>query len=99
MAGRAECGLGSLPVTPSLVHGHPDGEVVVLIRPEQVVLSDDPTLPQARVEGVDFFGPYSVVGLRHGTSLLRARGPAGPDRAVGDQVGVSVVGRVSVYPR
>ncbi len=98
MGGRAVCGLGSLDVSPTYdVVANEGHDVTIVIRPEQIDLIDDTTLPQATVEEVGFFGPYSSVRLRAGSIGLTARDNDGPVRKVGEVIGVSVHGSVSVY--
>ncbi|GAB2774990.1 ABC transporter ATP-binding protein [Nocardioides salsibiostraticola] len=96
--GRVECGLGSLTVSPAYdVAANEGRDVTIVIRPEQIDLVDDATLPQATVEEVGFFGPYSSVRLRSGSIGLTARDTGGVVRKVGDVLGVAVLGSVSVY--
>ena len=93
--GAVECALGTLPVR----NQAGDGEVRVMIRPEQIRFAPGAA---AEVLGRSYRGPDTVVQL-----VLR-----GDDRAQvtvrtfdqqlpapGDLVGLDVVGSVAVYPR
>ncbi len=64
--GRAECVLGSL----ALQEVAQDGPITVLIRPEQIVLSEAPAATPACVERLEYYGHDATIALR----LL----PAGP---------------------
>ncbi|WP_454856554.1 ABC transporter ATP-binding protein [Promicromonospora soli] len=98
--GGVTCRLGRLPVHEADV----DGDVDVMIRPEQLTLTRPGAgVLDAVVRDVDYFGHDAVVEL----DLADAE-PGDPVRsrvlgvdapAVGELVGVSVVGRVRTYPR
>ncbi len=96
--GRAQSDLGPLEVSPASDLTAAEGrDVTIVIRPEQIDLREDPHLPQATVEEVGFFGPYSSVRLRVGSVGVTARDTGGPLRKPGDVLGVAVIGPVSVY--
>ena len=101
LGGRVECGLGSLSAAPAYdVAANEGRDVSIVIRPEQIDLIEGVEasgLPQATVEEVGFFGPYSSVRLRSGAIALTARETGGAVRKVGDVLGVAVRGSVSVY--
>ena len=92
--GRAACALGTL----ETVWDGPDGDVLVLVRPEQLALGA--TGVRGRVEDVAFFGHDAVVRLRtiEGDDELsaRVRGADVPD--VGGEVRIAVRGPVRSYP-
>ena len=94
------CALGNLPLGPNM----PDGEVEVLIRPEQIRL-----VPfrygagvWARVEDVKFFGPDAAVrltALQEGATLsftARVVGHRAPQPQ--DEVSAVVEGDVVTFP-
>jgi iron(III) transport system ATP-binding protein len=96
--GSVTCRLGTLPA-----HGYASGDVDVMIRPEQLTL----TRPgagglDAVVRDVAYFGHDAVVELDPGDDSrdpLRSRVLGVDAPALGELVGVSVVGRVRTYPR
>ena len=98
--GRVVCALGNLPLGPNM----PDGEVDVLIRPEQIRL-----VPfrygagvWAKVEDVKFFGPDAAVrltALQEGATLsftARVVGHRAPQPQ--DEVSAVVEGDVVTFP-
>ncbi|HEX6150895.1 ABC transporter ATP-binding protein [Nocardioides sp.] len=91
-AGVAHCALGDAPVHGTVA----DGEVDVVIRPEQVTIT--PGRTGARVGDVSFYGHDAAVRLDllpHGPSLVaRVPGLAAPEP--GTEVGVGVAGSVFV---
>jgi iron(III) transport system ATP-binding protein len=93
--GYATCELGSL-----AVRGAAAGPVRILLRPEQLVLSDGGGGVEARVRDVSYFGHDASVRLElvaGGTELL-AR-VAGHDRPrAGALVRLTVVGEALAYP-
>ncbi|GHH76958.1 ABC transporter ATP-binding protein [Promicromonospora soli] len=97
--GSVTCRLGTLPA-----HGYPAGDVDVMIRPEQLTL----TRPgagglDAVVRDIAYFGHDAVVELDpagdESRDPLRSRVLGVDAPALGELVGVSVVGRVRTYPR
>ena len=97
---RARCALGE--VTVGDAHGQSDGEVTVLVRPEQVTLvqGDDVSTQgsRARVEEVGFYGAYATVRLAlEDGHVVIARVPADGVPQTGACVGVRVRGNVGVY--
>ncbi len=93
----ATCALGDLDVG----DGCPDGDVEVLVRPEQVRV-DDPSQPgtaKARVEEVSFYGHDAAVRLTllPDGPLLVARIPGLDAPEVGRTVAVGVSGRVVAF--
>ena len=73
--GVARCALGALEVAEPRTA---DGDVRVLVRPEQIRVRDDETLPQAVIEEVGFFGPYLTMRMRLDGLSVSARVTAGP---------------------
>jgi iron(III) transport system ATP-binding protein len=96
--GYATCELGSLAVRGAVVPV--SGPVRILLRPEQLVLSDGGTGVEARVRDVSYFGHDASVRLElvpGGTEVL-AR-VAGHDRPrTGSLVRLTVVGEALAYP-
>ncbi len=92
--GVARCALGDAPVTGTVR----DGEVEVVIRPEQVTITPG---RGARVRDVSFYGHDAAVHLEllpGGPSLVaRVPGLAAPEP--GTEVGVGVAGAVFVLPQ
>ena len=90
---RAACALGTL----ATVGDGPDGDALVLVRPEQLTLGT--TGVRGRVEDVTFFGHDAVVHLRlieTGEQVsARVRGAKLPDQD--DEVRISVRGPVRSY--
>ncbi|HYO38698.1 MAG TPA: ABC transporter ATP-binding protein [Nocardioidaceae bacterium] len=97
-SGTAACALGDLAVNPR-VQSSPDGQVTVLVRPEQVrLLPAGPSGPHADVKEVAFFGSYASVSLRLRDGVrVAARVPAVLVPVVGASVTLEVVGTVGVY--
>jgi iron(III) transport system ATP-binding protein len=104
-AGRqAHCALGSLPLADDQLAR--DGDVDVMLRPEQIVLSE---ASREGVQGVDasvrevtFLGRDLLVVAELADANLprvRARVPGYQTFHPGDRVKVSVAGDVRVYPR
>lgn len=99
--GRVTCSLGNL----SLGSGQGDGDVDVLIRPEQVRLV--PFLygsgVRARIEAISFYGPDAVVSLTcwaaNGNVPITARVVGHRAPRVGDEVSVVIEGEVVCFPR
>ncbi len=58
--GRTECALGSL----ALQGAAQDGPIAVLIRPEQIVLSEDAAATAACVEHLNYYGHDATIALR-----------------------------------
>ncbi|MDI6104165.1 ABC transporter ATP-binding protein [Actinoplanes sp. NEAU-A12] len=98
-AGHAHTAIGAAPV-----HADADGEVTVLLRPEQVRITPigTPTAGQVtgRVLRHDFHGhdTLTVVRLADGTEVQSRRLNDGPVPATGDAVQVSVRGPVRTWP-
>jgi iron(III) transport system ATP-binding protein len=98
-SGLVECALGILAVRGAAV----DGQVDVLIRPEQIRFATDPgDGGLGEVVGLSYRGADTFVrvalGGANGTSVV-ARTFDEEVPAVGDQVRLFVVGTVAVYPR
>ena len=94
--GRAECALGTL----RLQAATPDGPITVLIRPEQIMLSEDPAAPPACVEHLNYYGHDATIGLRllpEGPAVL-ARTTSRVLPALESVVNLAVVGAVHHYP-
>lgn len=96
---RVDCVLGPLPVGGTA----PEGPVDVMVRPEQIRLGAPGTGGlEATVRHVTYFGHDAVVDLDLAGDeplALRARVVGLEPPAVGDRVGVTVVGPVRAYPR
>ena len=96
--GTAHCALGAVPVE----GGYPDGRARVLLRPEQLRLSDPTAAPGAvvaRIGGVDFFGHVARMRLvlpEVGTVSARLVGADLP--ATGEEVAVTVRGPALAFP-
>ena len=77
-----------------------DGEVVVVVRPEDLSLSDSPGCPHGTVQDVDYHGAHAMVhvALADGT-VVTVRVPGRRSPEVGEQVPVSVDAPVLVYLR
>jgi iron(III) transport system ATP-binding protein len=99
--GQVSCPLGTLPLAP----GMPTGAVEVMLRPEQLVLSQPRRLPHpaAQVCAVTFYGPDARVHLRlegeGGVEELIARVPGHMAPVPGETVGVGVTGAVAAFAR
>lgn len=96
---RVECRLGRLAVGGPA----PEGSVMVMVRPEQIRLAEPGTGGlEATVRHVSYFGHDAIVDLeldgQTPQAALRARVVGFEPPAVGDRVGVQVVGPVRVYP-
>lgn len=88
----ATCALGDV----TLTHPASADDLVLVIRPDQVVL--DPDGVQARVDEVSFYGHDAAIRLSVGGAALVARvsGPTAP--AAGEMVRIGVRGTVHAYP-
>ncbi|SDC01218.1 iron(III) transport system ATP-binding protein [Raineyella antarctica] len=98
--GLVDCRLGTLPVGGPV----PSGEVQVMVRPEQITLTETGTGQlDATVRAVTYFGHDAVVELDLANDAahhpLRARVIGLHPPTPGDRVGVSVVGSVRAFPR
>jgi iron(III) transport system ATP-binding protein len=94
--GVARCSLGAGPVA-----GGKDGPARVMLRPEQILLRGAGEGVPARVAGVSFAGPQTLVELRlvggePGVLAVRVPAPLAPE--AGATVGVTVVGRAHALP-
>jgi iron(III) transport system ATP-binding protein len=102
--GSVTCRLGTLPVHASGEHGDGEGDVDVMIRPEQLSLTQ-PGAGQldAVVRNVAYFGHDAVVELDpadgESRDQLRSRVLGLDAPAPGELVGVRVTGRVRTFPR
>ena len=90
--GEVRCALGVLPLLAPVA----DGEVLAMIRPEQIRIGGD-GLP-AVVETVDFFGHDVALRLRVGDTAVSCRLAGHRQPATGDVVRVSVEGAVLAWP-
>ena len=88
----ATCALGTV----TLTHAASADDVVLVIRPDQVVL--DPAGVEAHVDDVSFYGHDAAIRLSVSGAALVARvaGPGAP--AAGDLVRIGVRGAVHAYP-
>lgn len=91
------CPLGIVTARGDVPRG--DGEVVVVVRPEDLSLSDSPGCPHGTVQDVDYHGAHAMVhvALADGT-VVTVRVPGRHSPEVGEQVPVSVDGPVLAYP-
>ena len=92
------CPLGIVTARGDVPRG--DGEVVVVVRPEDLSLSDSPGCPHGTVQDVDYHGAHAMVhvALADGT-VVTVRVPGRRSPEVGEQVPVSVDAPVLVYLR
>jgi iron(III) transport system ATP-binding protein len=74
------------------------GPVMVMLRPEQIVLSPD-SPNKALVQSVSFHGHDALVTLECDGHMILARWLSMSLPAVGDTVGIGVTGRASVFAR
>ncbi len=98
--GAVTCCLGRLALAPpqSGMAAPPQGDVEVLLRPEQLRLDGPAGGVAARVRDVTFYGHDASVGLVTDSGVaLSARVSGHGVPAVGDTVGVSVAGAVTVF--
>ncbi len=75
-----------------LANGHPDGEYVLGIRPENVILSDEGTL-RGEVYGSDYLGTTQIVTVRTELGHVRVRLLAATPVAEGSNVGLDLRSR------
>ncbi|MDG4666886.1 ABC transporter ATP-binding protein [Mycobacterium sp. 236(2023)] len=95
VGGMLDSPLGVLPAAQPLV----DGEVVVVLRPEQVTITADGSGSAATVTASRFYGAETTVHVRlPDGSPLRLRGSGGAAPSAGDRVGLAVIGDVLAYP-
>jgi iron(III) transport system ATP-binding protein len=91
----AACALGTV----TLTHPPSAGDLVLVVRPDQLRLDGDDGVP-AEVDEVSFYGHDAAVRLtllESRTALVaRVSGPSAP--AAGDEVRVSVAGPLHAYP-
>ncbi|MDN5715759.1 MAG: ABC transporter ATP-binding protein [Janibacter sp.] len=76
------------------------GDVDVVIRPEDLTLTDSPGCPHGTVQEISYHGAHALVrvALDEGTHVsVRVVGRRAPEP--GEQVPVSVIGPVLAYPR
>ncbi|QBF46815.1 ABC transporter ATP-binding protein [Janibacter limosus] len=76
------------------------GEVDVVVRPEDLTLTDSPGCPHGSVQEISYHGAHALVrvALDDGTAVtVRVVGRRTPEP--GEQVPVSVIGPVLAYPR
>jgi iron(III) transport system ATP-binding protein len=93
--GQALGVLGPVPVA-----GLPDGAVRLVLRPEQVEVTDpEEGAVKASVTDVSYYGAHIMLrlALADGTTLS-ARGPSTRPPALGAIVGVRIIGRVIAHP-
>lgn len=107
LGGVVECCFGRLPLAPEVreLTGADQGEVEVLIRPEQFRLHTDSgeggaaSAPTARVEQLQFYGHDARVGLRLDSGQqFTATVPGFNLPAVGQSIRFRVSGSVFAYP-
>jgi iron(III) transport system ATP-binding protein len=100
--GRAECVLGTL----ALHQPAPDGPVEVMLRPEQLLISEEPcpnscaTGASGEVLDLIYYGPVATVELRLSATgaCVRSRVAGHLAPRVGQRVWVTVQGAASAYP-
>jgi iron(III) transport system ATP-binding protein len=101
--GRAHCVLGTLPVVEGA--NHADGEVDVMLRPEQIEVLPESAAREgtheALVREITFQGQDAALTLQllDTPTTVRARVPGYRTPRQGDRVRLAVGGEVSVYPR
>ena len=97
--GRAECDLGGLAVRGAA----PDGPTAILLRPEQLILTDDESAAGALAQVLDhtYYGKDLTVRLQLVPSgaTITARIPGFAPPANGQRVRVAVHGAVIAYPQ
>jgi iron(III) transport system ATP-binding protein len=99
----AECALGSVPVQPSAAG---DGAGTVMLRPEQIELTDSSSDSDDRavvglVEDVDYYGHDTMVTIRldePGSSVISLRHTGTSAPTVGAKVGLRVRGPARWFP-
>jgi len=94
--GLARCALGTV----ALQNGAPDGPVTVLLRPEQIMLTEDPAGTPARVTHLNYYGHDATIGLSllpDGPHVL-ARTTSRDLPATENSVRLAVTGTVHHYP-
>jgi iron(III) transport system ATP-binding protein len=96
---KASCLLGNLPV--HNLNGERSGTGSVVLRPEQLVVTEPGAGIHAKVLGVEFFGHDALVSLAipGASEAVRARTLGRQRLAVDDEVGVTVDGSVSFFPK
>lgn len=76
------------------------GEVDVVVRPEDLTLTDSPGCPHGTVQGISYHGAHALVRVAlDDDTLVRVRVAGRRAPEPGEQVPVSVDGPVLVYPR
>jgi iron(III) transport system ATP-binding protein len=94
--GRAHCALGSIEVDDPNRSGPAD----IMLRPEQIALTNDPGKPLARIVDVEFTGASSLVTLTvtgGGGSAIVLRQPSCAALVPGAEVGIVVAGRAHAF--
>jgi iron(III) transport system ATP-binding protein len=93
---RVSCCLGTAPLLAPV----PDGPVQVMLRPEQLLIGDDPAAARARVSRVIYYGHDASVALTlaQGAIVVTARVAGHRAPAPGAAVSVAVDGAVMAYP-
>jgi iron(III) transport system ATP-binding protein len=92
--GWAECALGRVEIDEPGRTGSAD----VMIRPEQIALSDDATGATGKVVGIEFAGAISMVTLAlAGGPPIVLRQPSTISAAPGTDIGIAVTGRAHAF--
>ena len=94
LGGAARCALGTVPAP-----GSADGPVEVLLRPESIVVCDEPDGVAASVVDREYFGHDQLVVLElEDGSRVRTRAVGQPARRPGDRVALRLDGPAVVLP-
>ncbi|GAA8847707.1 ABC transporter ATP-binding protein [Helicobacter pylori] len=101
LPGRAAAGVVTCALGPVTARGDvADGEAEVVVRPEDLTLTDSPGCPHGTVQDIAYHGPHALVRVAlDGGSTVRVRVTGRRAPEPGEQVPVSVDGPVLVYPR
>ncbi len=92
--GHVQCQLGRIPVPPGI-----QGQVEVMIRPENLILSAEAGEP-VEVTAVDYYGHDQLVTVKLSSGLpLKVRLLAGEELGPGQRLGLRLAGEVVVFPR
>jgi iron(III) transport system ATP-binding protein len=94
--GWADCALGRVEIDNPALQGPAD----IMLRPEQISFTNANDGPRAKVVGVEFAGPFSIVTVKvegSHTLAIALRRPSIDVPALGDEVGVSAHGPAHVF--
>ena len=101
LVGRSDSHTVETAVGPVIANGAaPIGQVNVVVRPEQLILSEIGTGAAGTVTAITYFGHDALVEVDIGSGeVLHARLVAHRVPRTGDRVGIGVTGVVPVFPR